>query len=132
MKRFGAVLILVALALLAVPAAASADSTDVRVGYIVRLDSRSDIAGRTSLARSLGGEVTHEYRNVFAGYAADLPLQAVSALLRRPSVRWIERDGVVNLSATESPTPSWGLDRIDQHPLPLDSSYTYGTNGAGV
>jgi subtilisin family serine protease len=36
------------------------------------------------------------------------------------------------VSDTESPTPSWGLDRIDQHDLPLDNSYTTATSGAGV
>ena len=33
---------------------------------------------------------------------------------------------------TQSPTPSWGLDRIDQRNLPLNSSYTYPNTGAGV
>jgi Subtilisin-like serine proteases len=39
---------------------------------------------------------------------------------------------VVTLQATQSPTPSWGLDRIDQKALPLNNSYTYPNTGAGV
>jgi hypothetical protein len=38
----------------------------------------------------------------------------------------------VSIADTQSPTPSWGLDRIDQRDLPLNNSYTYPTTASGV
>ncbi len=48
------------------------------------------------------------------------------------NVAYVEQDRVVTIQATQSPTPSWGLDRIDQKALPLNNSYTYPNTGAGV
>jgi subtilisin family serine protease len=39
---------------------------------------------------------------------------------------------IMSIDATQSPTPSWGLDRVDQRNLPLNNSYTYPVTGAGV
>ena len=59
-------------------------------------------------------------------------MAAVAALQRNPHVTRIERDGIMTVDDVESPTPSWGIDRIDQHSLPLNDSYTYPNNGSGV
>ncbi len=44
----------------------------------------------------------------------------------------VEQDGYVYALDTQTPTPSWGLDRIDQPNLPLNNSYTYNTTAATV
>jgi subtilisin family serine protease len=36
------------------------------------------------------------------------------------------------LHAVQTPTPSWGLDRIDQRNLPLNQAYEYLNDGSGV
>jgi subtilisin family serine protease len=54
------------------------------------------------------------------------------AISQRPDVRWVEENQVIYLEATQLNPPSWGLDRVDQRDLPLDSSYTYDFDGAGV
>ncbi|MCG5438852.1 S8 family serine peptidase, partial [Micromonospora foliorum] len=38
----------------------------------------------------------------------------------------------VSISGTQANPPSWGLDRIDQRNLPLDSSYTYPNTASNV
>jgi len=82
-------------------------------------------------ARGLGGEIHYTYDAALLGFAASLPEQALRGLVHNPNVEYIEADQVVYLEATQSPA-TWGIDRIDQRNLPLSSSYTYNSTGAGV
>jgi subtilisin family serine protease len=54
---------------------------------------------------------------------------------RRSSFRVRIRDqglcGTHERSGCQNP-PSWGLDRVDQHNLPLDDAFSYNASGAGV
>ena len=49
----------------------------------------------------------------------------------RPTRRWptSSRTTWCSIAATQANPPSWGLDRIDQRNLPLNSSYTYPNTG---
>jgi subtilisin family serine protease len=100
---------------------------------VVFNDDVSDVATEAmQRIQAHQGALRHLYTNALKGFSANLSPAAVDALRRDPSIRLIEQDRVVRIGATQSPTPSWGLDRIDQRNLPLNNSYTYPVDGTGV
>ncbi|WP_433221702.1 S8 family serine peptidase [Dactylosporangium sp. CS-047395] len=84
------------------------------------------------LGREFGGTVGHTYRNALHGFEVSLSEAAAHRLAASPAVDYVQQNGVYRISGTESPTPSWGLDRIDQRNLPANNSYTYPTVASGV
>jgi aqualysin 1 len=53
------------------------------------------------------------------------------ALSRDFRVSFVEEDGVMTASATQT-NPPWGLDRIDERDRPSSGTYTYNWTGSGV
>ena len=83
-------------------------------------------------ARAQGAKVSHVYRHALRGYSATLPDALLAKLRRSSAVADVVRDGTVEFFDTQSPTPSYGIDRIDQRNRPLSNSYTYNATAAGV
>ncbi|MBL0885297.1 S8 family peptidase [Myceligenerans sp. I2] len=115
----------------------AADSPDAIEGeYIVVLESEistqqvSDKAH--GLIRKYGGEVERSYKKAIRGFSATMSPGQANKLSHDPAVAYVEQNQEVHATGTQSPTPSWGLDRIDQRDLPLDDSYTYPNDGSGV
>jgi len=72
------------------------------------------------------------YRHALRGFAAAMSSQAVEALRSDPRIAYIEPDQIAHAVGSQTNPPSWGLDRVDQHYLPLDQVYNYNQTGAGV
>ncbi|HEU5162126.1 MAG TPA: S8 family serine peptidase [Thermoanaerobaculia bacterium] len=102
--------------------------------YIVVLEegaTRDLPAVANEMAAAHGGRLGFLYNRALTGFSIELPQGRAIALAHDPRVAWVEEDGVVELSATQSGA-TWGLDRIDQRDLPLNSTYNYNYTGSGV
>jgi PKD repeat protein len=84
------------------------------------------------LARQHGGDVRFVYGHAIQGFAAKLPEPAVTALRNHPQVAYIEPDRWGGIVSNVQTNATWGLDRVDQRDLPLDSKYTWENDGAGA
>ncbi len=152
--RRSAVAATTALAVLTVTAVAQASSRDeaapldmARTGgiagqYIVVLKGalpskpteRSEKEAKAedaSVALSVKAKPLFEYDADLKGFAADLTRVQLFELRHSPEVKYVDQDERVRETATQTAAP-WDLDRIDQSSLPLNGTYNYSSEGAGV
>ncbi|MBU6380272.1 MAG: S8 family peptidase, partial [Acidobacteria bacterium] len=103
--------------------------------YLIRVTPEAKAAIEKTLGQ-YGGKIDQRYQYVFDGFLVKLPDIAVVALKKLPNILIIEKDAPVEMSAiqnVQSPTPSWGLDRIDQREkVGATSAYGYRSAGAGT
>lgn len=89
-----------------------------------------------NIAKQHAGKVLQSYDTVLKGFAIYLPDTAgtafIEAMKKNPQVLSVESDTIVNIDATTQSNPDWGLDRIDQKALPLNSTYSYLQTGSGT
>ena len=84
--------------------------------YIISVKPAARAAIEAAITKA-GGKLSNKYSYVFDGYTVELPKLVASLLSRIPDVLTVEEDLPVsgfNIQNIQSPTPSWGLDRIDQ------------------
>lgn len=117
------------------PAAASARAEEVPATgrYLVVLAPGTGPDRAEALVASHGGAVERAFGHALDGASVRLSPAGAAALADRPEVASVEPDRPVVLAAAgvQGGAP-WNLDRIDQAALPLDGSFTYPSDGAGV
>ena len=105
--------------------------------YVIVLDD-ADLNKRqpdtviSFLARGHQATITYRYRNAFRGFAAKMSRAQALRLAKNPAVSFVQQNRAVEPTDVQPNPPSWGLNRIDQRDLPLDSSYRYDTTAANV
>lgn len=106
--------------------------------YIVVLDpntvgateesSRSTAEG---MSRAYGGKVDKVYSSALKGFSTEMSREQAESMSSDSRVLFIEPDAEISVNAVQS-NPTWGLDRVDQRSVPLDTEYSYEKTGTGV
>ena len=130
---------------LALPA--TADATPARTGavlsvpganavpnsYVVVLKpSRSATSATAALTARYGGKAVRTWQHALQGFELTADAGTAARIAADPSVDFVQQNVEVRALATQSPTPSWGLDRIDQRTLPLNNAYNYDTTASNI
>ncbi|MEU4677277.1 S8 family serine peptidase [Micromonospora sp. NPDC023737] len=89
-------------------------------------DNADRLVGRHS------GSVARTYDAALRGFEARVDAKAAARIAADPAVAYVEQNHTVSIAGTQPNPPSWGLDRIDQRNLPLNSSYTYPNAASNV
>jgi subtilisin family serine protease len=132
-----------ALAAAAPAAAAPAQGAIVNAGgegaiagdYIVTLKSsapRGIAATAQTLASRHRASIKRTYASALTGFNATMSEADAKQLAADPAVFSVEQNHKKYATGTQTNPPSWGLDRLDQRNLPLNSSYTYPNTASNV
>jgi subtilisin family serine protease len=107
--------------------------------YVVEFRAGADAAALTSnlgLSKSsyLASSITSKAGSASgsAVYVMDLSAGQLSVVQANPEVESVTEQQILYGMANQTSPPSWGLDRIDQSALPLNSNYEYRRTGTGV
>jgi len=96
--------------------------------YVAVLDGTASVATVAAYVSNFNGaRVHHTLQRGIKAISFEMNDADAQQLARDPRVLFVEEDSVVNITATP-----WGLDRIDQHMLPMDGSYIPNGTGAGI
>ena len=110
-------------------------NSDARIAgsYIVVLKGTDSAKERAEqLTDRHGGSVKRTYSKSVRGFSVKADEKTARKLAADPAVAYVEADQRVRATGTQPNPPSWGLDRIDQAALPLNSSYTYPNTASNV
>ncbi|WP_275587207.1 S8 family serine peptidase [Micromonospora terminaliae] len=89
-------------------------------------------ADASALADKHGGSVRRVFSKALRGYSATMNRRQAEMLAADPDVAYVQQVQRWSATGSQSGTPSWGLDRIDQTSAKANGVYTYPATGAGV
>lgn len=93
---------------------------------VTDVDTEIDIIGKNT-----GGRAKKVFKKALKGFSMKLSADGLAMMKNNPKVKYIEQDQIASSSAIQTGV-TWGLDRIDQQVLPLNSMYEYNSNGSTV
>ena len=93
---------------------------------VTDIDAEIDIIGKNA-----GSKAKKVFKKALKGFSMKLSADGLAITKKNPKVKYIEQDQIVSCSVIQTGV-TWGLDRIDQQALPLNSSYEYNSNGSTV
>ncbi len=73
----------------------------------------------------------HIYRNSIKGFTITTNEAKARLIANEPDVAYVVENSMVYANEIQNDAP-WGLDRLDQRTLPLNSTYNYSNNSTGV
>ena len=107
--------------------------------YIVQITPAARAAVESAV-KNAGGTLGTRYQYAFDGFVVKLPDMLLPILKKIPNILTIEKDSPVAglaIQQNEFPTPSWGLDRVDQREIVSSATgyqgnYGYRSAGTGA
>jgi Subtilisin-like serine proteases len=94
---------------------------------------RKGVANRArELSERRGTRPARIYQHALKGFSLRATPEQARQVAADPDVAFVEEDRVISLNADQLNPPSWGLDRVDQRGLPLNSRYSYGGTAGNV
>jgi subtilisin family serine protease len=133
-RRLGVIVTVTVIAIVSAGTAAPAEPAGRILGvgnanaipdnYIVVFEKNA-ITSASVLAAKHNVKVEHTYQHALQGFSGTMSRETAEKLSREPGVDYVEQNSSLQLLDTQPNPPSWGLDRISQRSLPLNSAYTY-------
>ena len=111
---------------------ASADQDESEGSYLVVMRSSDDLDEEEAEISRSGGRTEKRFSRAINALSVKVKHSEAGRIRNNPKVLFVELDQPMYALDTQSPSPSWGLDRIDQRALPLNSTFTASAKGAGV
>lgn len=95
-----------------------------------------DVDGsKDDMLAQYGGTEKQTFKSAVRGFSAVMTEAQALEHSTDSKVLFVQENGWLDLSGSETPTPSWGLDRIDQElsvTTNPDNTYNYSQSGTGV